>query len=262
MRSAWLICFAMLLDALPLAAQAKLLRVIQERRIRRVGGRTNIDIDVRIISATNSDLSTAINEGRFRADLFYRLRVFPLSVPTLSQRAGDVEILIACFLERHAERYGTSVRSFTPDAMNALLRYSWPGNVRELESAVEYALAIGTEEELSIEDLPTEFSAADANTGGTVDDFRTNGAPLAEIEKRYILSVLEQFEGNQVRAAAALGIDRSKLYRRLRQYGVKAVRFLQEERGDGRQLLSSRNGKPPAPPDNSTDHIAQTASAA
>jgi len=252
----------MLLDALPLAAQAKLLRVIQERRIRRVGGRTNIDVDVRIISATNSDLSIAINEGRFRADLFYRLRVFPVSVPALSQRSGDVEILIEYFLERHADLYGTSLRSFTPNAMNALLRYSWPGNVRELESAVEYALAIGTEEELSIEDLPNEFSAADASTGGPVADFQTNGAPLAEIEKRYILSVLEQFEGNQVRAAAALGIDRSKLYRRLRQYGVKAVRFLQEERGDGRQLLSSRNGKPPAPPDNSTDHIAQRASAA
>ena len=252
----------MLLDALPLAAQAKLLRVIQERRIRRVGGRTNIDVDVRIISATNSDLSIAINEGRFRADLFYRLRVFPVSVPALSQRSGDVEILIEYFLRRHAELYGTSLRSFTPNAMNALLRYSWPGNVRELESAVEYALAIGTEEELSIEDLPTEFSAADAGTRGAVVDFRTNGAPLAEIEKRYILSVLEQFDGNQVRAAAALGIDRSKLYRRLRQYGVKAVKFLQEERGDGRQLLSSRSGKPQAPSDNSPDHIAQRASAA
>src|SRR5215471_8706187 len=249
-------------DALPLAAQAKLLRVIQERRIRRVGGRTNIDVDVRIISATNSDLSIAISEGRFRADLFYRLRVFPVSVPELNQRGSDVEILIEYFLRRHAELYGTSLRSFTPDAMNALLRYSWPGNVRELESAVEYALAIGTEEELGLEDLPAEFSAAPSTSKSFVGDFQTNRAPLAEIEKRYILSVLEQFDGNQVRAAAALGIDRSKLYRRLRQYGVKAVKFLQEERGDGRQLLSSRNGKPQAPSDNSTDHIAQRASAA
>jgi PAS domain S-box-containing protein len=249
-------------DALPLAAQAKLLRVLQEKRIRRVGGRTNIDVDVRIISATNSDLNTAINEGRFRADLFYRLRVFPVSVPALSQRGGDVEMLIEYFLRRHAELYGTSMRSFTPVAMNALLRYSWPGNVRELESAVEYALAIGTEEELGIEDLPAEFSAADASARGPVADFHTDGVPLAEIEKRYILSVLEQFEGNQVRAAAALGIDRSKLYRRLRQYGVKAVKFLQEERGDGRQLLSSLNGKPQGSSDNLTDNIAQSASAA
>jgi PAS domain S-box-containing protein len=249
-------------DALPLAAQAKLLRVIQEKRIRRVGGRTNIDVDVRIISATNSDLTTAINEGRFRADLFYRLRVFPVSVPALSQRGGDVEMLIEYFLRRHAELYGTLTKSFTPAAMNALLRYSWLGNVRELESAVEYALAISTDEELGVEDLPTEFSAADASTGGPVADFLTNRAPLAEIEKRYILSVLEQFDGNQVRAAAALGIDRSKLYRRLRQYGVKAVKFLQEERGDGRQLLSSRNDKPQVPSDNSTDQIAQRAAAA
>jgi len=231
-------------DALPLAAQAKLLRVLQEKRIRRVGGRTNIDVDVRIISATNSDLSTAINEGRFRADLFYRLRVFPVTVPALSQRGDDVEMLIDYFLRRHAELYGTSVRSFTPAATNALLQYSWRGNVRELESAVEYALAIGAGEELGLEDLPAEFSAAPSISKSFVGDFQTDGVPLAEIEKRYILSVLQQFQGNQVRAAAALGIDRSKLYRRLRQYGVKAVKFLQEEQGDGMQLLSGRTGEP------------------
>ena len=231
-------------DALPLAAQAKLLRVLQEKRIRRVGGRTNIDVDVRIISATNSDLSTAINEGRFRADLFYRLRVFPVTVPALSQRGDDVEMLIDYFLRRHAELYGTPVRSFTPAATNALLQYSWPGNVRELESAVEYALAIGAGAELGLEDLPAEFSAAQSTNKNFVGDFQADGVPLAEIEKRYILSVLQQHQGNQVRAAAALGIDRSKLYRRLRQYGVKAVKFLQEEQGDGMQLLSGRTGEP------------------
>jgi len=232
-------------DALPLAAQAKLLRVLQEKRIRRVGGRTNIDVDVRIISASNSDLNVAVKENRFRADLFYRLRVFPVDVPELKQREGDISLLIDHFLQRHADLYGTEVRTFTPDARAILLQYSWPGNVRELENAVEFALAIGTTDELCIEDLPPEFAAAaQADLNNQRSASRNTGsesAHLAEIEKRHILTVLQQCEGNQVRAAAALGIDRGKLYRRLRQYGIKAVKFLQEEQGDGMQLFSSRS---------------------
>ena len=230
-------------DALPLAAQAKLLRVLQERRIRRVGGRTNIPVDVRIVSASNCDLSNAIKEGRFRADLFYRLRVFPILTPDLCQREGDLELLIDCFLDRHKNETGTPRRRFTPEAMAALLRYNWPGNVRELESAIGYALAIGTQEDLELDDLPPEFALqteADLpKLKQVLQGYQTDGAPLAEIEKRYILSVLQQFDGNQVKTAAALGIDRSKLYRRLKQYGIKAVKFLQEER-DGMQMLSSR----------------------
>src|SRR6266542_3497633 len=231
-------------DALPLAAQAKLLRVLQDKRVRRVGGRTNIAVDVRIISATNCELSAAISEGRFRADLFYRLRVFPIHTPELRHRQGDVELLIDYFLERHADQQGDTPRRFSPEAMTALLQYSWHGNVRELESAVGYALAIGLREELGIEDLPPEFSQQTRQTATNLkqvlEGYRNDGAPLADIEKHYILSVLEQFDGNQVRAAAALGIDRSKLYRRLKQYGVKAVKFLQEEDRDGMQLLSNR----------------------
>src|SRR6266850_407729 len=231
------------IDALPLAAQAKLLRVLQDKRVRRVGGRTNIAVDVRIISATNCDLSQAISEGRFRADLFYRLRVFPIHTPELRHRADDLELLIDHFLDRHAEQQGVSRPRFSPEAMTALLQYSWPGNVRELESAVGYALAIGAQEELGIQDLPPEFALltqdAPLSLKQVLEGYRTDGAPLADIEKHYILSVLQQFDGNQVRAAAALGIDRSKLYRRLKQYGIKAVKFLQEEQGDGMQLLST-----------------------
>jgi len=229
-------------DALPLAAQAKLLRVLQEKSIRRVGGRTNIDVDVRVISATNSELSKAISEGAFRADLFYRLRVFPIQVPDLCDRENDIELLIDYFLQRDADQNGTAPRQFAPDAMAALLEYSWPGNVRELESAVQYALAISSQEMLGFDDLPSEFSVRTRETSNDPKKVRgsyeNDGAPLAEIEKRHILSVLQQFDGNQVRAAAALGIDRSKLYRRLRQYGVKAVKFLQEEQGDGMRLFS------------------------
>jgi len=174
-------------------------------------------------------LTTAISEGRFRSDLFYRLRVFPMQVPNLCEREGDVKLLIEYFLERHADQRAETPRSFTQEAMAAMLRYEWPGNVRELESAVGYALAIGAQQTLAVEDLPPEFSVAPRQTSSdlkqVLEAYMFNGAPLADIEKDYILSVLQQFDGNQVRAAAALGIDRSKLYRRLKQYGIKAVKF-------------------------------------
>lgn len=229
-------------DALNLSAQAKLLRVLQERTVRRIGARANIAIDVRIISATNCDLAQAVASGRFRPDLYYRLRVLPLHLPELCTRTGDVSLLVDHFLRTKSIRQGrTTVPRFSAEAMHTLNDYPWPGNVRELENVIEYALALGNGDELSVEDLPLELTE---NRGqADPEDFRvllqaymTDAVPLAEIEKRYILSVLQQFGGNQVRAAAALGIDRSKLYRRLRQYGVKAVKFLQEEEQDGLQF--------------------------
>lgn len=232
-------------DALNLSAQAKLLRVIQERRVRRIGGRINIDVDVRIISATNTDLSVAINEARFRPDLFYRLRVVPIQVPELYQREGDVELLIEHFLKRHAEKNGGALRRFDLEARRALIDYPWPGNVRELENTIEFALAMGTGDELGLDVLPPEIAEGTAlqspkTLKQVLEAYMDESIPLAEIEKRYILSVLQQFGGNQVKTAAALGIDRSKLYRRLKQYGVRAVKFIQEEDVDGLQLLSGR----------------------
>src|SRR5689334_1184217 len=230
-------------DALNLSAQAKLLRVLQERTVRRIGARANIAIDVRIISATNCDLAQAVAEGRFRPDLYYRLRVLPLHVPELCTRGDDVRLLVDHFLRVKSQRNGQPLRKFTDEATRALRDYPWPGNVRELENTIEYALAIGMEDELGTNDLPPEILTAPPQP--SAEDFRqvlqaymNDTVPLAEIEKRYILSVLQQFGGNQVRAAAALGIDRSKLYRRLKQYGVMAVRFLQEEDLDGHQLRS------------------------
>ena len=229
-------------DAMNLSAQAKLLRVLQERTVRRIGARANIAIDVRIISATNCDLAQAVASGRFRPDLYYRLRVLPLHLPELCTRTGDINLLVDYFLQVKSERQGcTTVPHFSAEATKTLNEYPWPGNVRELENVIEYALALGNGEELGIEDLPLELS--ESRSQSSSEDFRqllaaymTDAVPLAEIEKRYILSVLQQFGGNQVRAAAALGIDRSKLYRRLRQYGVKAVKFLQEEEQDGLQF--------------------------
>jgi DNA-binding NtrC family response regulator len=233
------------IDALTLPAQAKLLRVLQERSVRRIGGRVRIAVDARVISSSNIDLAKAVAAGTFRADLYYRLRVLPLHLPELCKRNGDVKLLIAYFLERHAERTGKPLRKFTTEAMRALTTYPWPGNVRELENAVEYAMVIGQREALDVEDLPIEIASPNGQADSdnfveVLDKYRSGQVPLAEIERRYILTVLEQFGGNQVRAAAALGIDRSKLYRRLKQYGVMAVRFLQDENQDGMQLLSQR----------------------
>ena len=233
------------IDALNLSAQAKLLRVLQERTVRRIGARTNIAIDVRIISATNCDLAQAVTAGRFRPDLYYRLRVLPIQLPELCLRGGDVKLLIDHFLRTKSERNGVPYRRFTPEAMRAFLEYPWPGNVRELENAIEYALAIGASEELGLQDLPPELGPVRSADGPIdikriLEAYMTDSVPLAEIEKRYILSVLQQFGGNQVKTAAALGIDRSKLYRRLKQYGVMAVKFLQEEQ-NGMQLRSWSN---------------------
>src|SRR5687768_17861137 len=146
-------------DALNLSAQAKLLRVLQERTVRRIGARANIAIDVRIISATNCDLAQAVASGRFRPDLYYRLRVLPLHLPELCTRGNDIDLLVDHFLRLKAERMGQEqLRSFTPDAMRALREYPWPGNVRELENAIEYALAIGMDDELGMQDLPIEIA--------------------------------------------------------------------------------------------------------
>jgi DNA-binding NtrC family response regulator len=229
------------IDALNLSAQAKLLRVLQERTVRRIGARANVAIDVRIISATNSDLSQAVAAGRFRPDLYYRLRVLPVHLPELCSRGNDIALLVEHFLKMKAERLGQPVRRFTPEAMRALKEYPWPGNVRELENAIEYALAIGLGDDLGTEDLPLEIANPEIDRNSddlkqVLEAFMNDTVPLAEIEKRYILTVLRQFGGNQVRAAAALGIDRSKLYRRLKQYGVMAVKFVQEEDLDGLQL--------------------------
>jgi DNA-binding NtrC family response regulator len=234
-------------DALPLSAQAKLLRVLQERQVRRIGGRENIHVDVRIIAATNSDLTRAVKEGRFREDLLYRLRVVPIHVPELCNRGDDIELLVDHFLKQHALADGGPQRRFTSAAMQALKEYKWPGNVRELENTVEYAVAISMHQEMGIEDLPLNMTEQKCEAAHTVKDFNTvlgeymkGNVSLAEIERRYILCVLEHVGGNQVRAAEALGIDRSKLYRRLKQYGVRAVRFLREEDLDGLQLRAGQ----------------------
>ncbi len=214
------------MDALPLPAQAKLLRVLQERSLRRVGGRENISVNVRVVSATNRDLRRAVAEGTFRADLLFRLRVVPLRVPELRER-GDEEIRLLAehFLRHRAQRDAGRPRRFSAAALRALTAYSWPGNVRELENTVEYALALGDADQLGLDDLPAEILQGDTNDCDMLAECVRHGETLAELERRYILSVVERCGGHQLKAAAVLGIDRRTLYRKLREYGVTAHRL-------------------------------------
>jgi DNA-binding NtrC family response regulator len=205
-------------QALKLELQAKLLRVLQERVVRQLGGRKNIDVDVRVIAATNQDINDAVRKGEFREDLYYRLNVVNIYLPELSERREDIPLLIDLFLKRHSETDNQDERHFSNEAMRLLLGYSWPGNVRELENAVEHALAIGSDQTMKIPDLPPYISGLVGRMGSSEPVGRAR--TLEEVERRHILSILEETGGNHVRAAETLGIDRRTLYRKLDKYKI------------------------------------------
>jgi DNA-binding NtrC family response regulator len=209
------------INSISLNMQVKLLRVLQERTVRRVGGRQSTPVDVRFISATNEDLEAMVRAGTFRQDLFYRLNVVPVRIPDLKDRREDIPLLVQHFLQSFAARAGERVRRFSPEAMRVLMTHSWPGNVRELENAVEYALTMGASETLGVEDLPDKVTNPERDI---VEEAALDGVSLSEMERRYILRVLKKMGGHQIRTADVLGIDRRTLYRRLRQYGVETAR--------------------------------------
>ena len=209
------------INSISLNMQVKLLRVLQERNVRRVGGRQAIPVDVRFISATNEDLEGMVRAGTFRQDLFYRLNVVPVHIPDLKDRREDIPLLVQHFLHGFAERAGEPLRRFTPEAMRVLMTHNWPGNVRELENAIEYALTMGMSETLGVDDLPDKVTNPDRDI---VEEAALDGATLGEMERRYILRVLKKMGGHQIKTAELLGIDRRTLYRRLRQYGVEVSR--------------------------------------
>lgn len=209
-------------DALPLAAQAKLLRVLQERHVRRVGGRRNIPVDVRIIAATNKDITRAVEKGTFRHDLMYRLCVVPIHVPELFERREDIPALVDVFLQRQATRRGAVTRIVKPEAMQVLMNYRWPGNVRELENAIEYALVVSEGQDIGVDDLPQSLRLVVRSNVEEAPDFLRDcieeDVPLSVVERRYIELMLERHRGHQIATAAALGIDRRTLSRKLQQY--------------------------------------------
>lgn len=201
------------------AMQAKLLRVIQEREIQRVGGDEPLSVDVRILAATHRNLQEAVEEGQFREDLYYRLNVVTLRIPPLRERPDDIPLLARHFLEAYARKNRKKVKGFSPLAMDMLLRYDWPGNVRELENTIERAVILLPDEHITEKELPshvTEHFAAKADSPAPI---AAANRPLEEIEREAILATLEDSGGNKSETARRLGINRKTLHKRLKDYG-------------------------------------------
>lgn len=212
---------------LPLPLQVKLLRVLQDKRIQRLGGTRQLPIDARIVAATNKDLEEAVRSGAFREDLFYRLNVIRLRLPPLRERKEDIPALAALFASRFSAEMGKAIRGFEPGALDLLSRYAFPGNIRELENAVERALILVDGDLLRSEDFSfagASMGRADPVSGGT-EGKRSNpfGGPLdlRELEKRAIAAALERNGGHRERSAAELGITRRTLLNKMNEYDLR-----------------------------------------
>jgi two-component system response regulator HydG len=205
---------------LPVDLQAKLLRAIQEKEVRPVGGTRAIPINVRILAATNRDLDAAVQQGTFRRDLYFRLNVLTLRIPPLRERKQDIPLLIGNALER-INGATEMQHSVGDDALRAMLNYDWPGNVRELENCVERACTTCSLPTIHIADLPTQLRNFQAQTkpAGPVSD-REIVIPIAELEKQAILHAIEALQGDKLEAARQLGIGKTTLYRKLKEYGA------------------------------------------
>ena len=205
---------------MPLSLQAKLLRVLQQGEVQRVGSDEPLTVDVRVIAATIRVLAVVVAAGRFREDLFYRLNVIGLEVPPLRARQEDIPLLAAAFLERHAAANRKSLKGFTPQAMDAMLRYSWPGNVRELENAVERAVILTTTDYVTERALPLTVQNAPP---AAEDDLSALGSmSLEDVEKKAIEATLRETEDNKSEAARRLGITRATLHSKLKKYGLES----------------------------------------
>jgi DNA-binding NtrC family response regulator len=194
--------------------QLDLLRVLEDRRFHRVGGNDPIEVDVRIVAATNRDLAKAARDGRFREDLYYRLNVIPIVIPPLRQRREDVPLLVENFVERLSVEMKKRLDGVSPDAMAALMAHDWPGNVRELRNVLERGAVVATGQVLQLADLGLVPKAPGAPRPGTI-------ASLEEVEKRHVQAVLSHTGGNVSQAARILGIDRVTLYNKMRKYGLR-----------------------------------------
>ncbi|HUX67980.1 MAG TPA: sigma-54 dependent transcriptional regulator [Terriglobales bacterium] len=206
---------------LPLDLQVKLLRAIQEKEIRPVGGTRRVKIDVRIVAATNRDLQAAVADGSFRKDLFFRLNVVSIKLPPLRERAMDIPLLVEHFLERAAPP-GTPPRVFSDEAMARLLGYEWPGNIRELENCVERTLALSAGPRLEAADLPSYLQQQRPRPATPQAAANASIRAIAEVEREAILDALTQVKGDKLLAAKLLGIGKTTLYRKLKEYAFAA----------------------------------------
>jgi two-component system response regulator HydG len=201
---------------MPVDLQAKLLRALQEREVKPVGSTERRHINVRIIAATNRDLDSAIRAGTFRQDLYFRLNVVQIKLPPLRDRKSDIPILVTAFLEKFSDSQ-KSVRTISEDAMRRLIAYDWPGNVRELENAIERAVALGSGPILHVGDLPSNLQYPTSERVPEKDEL----LPLEELERRAILRTLRETGGDKLSAARMLGIGKTTLYRKLKQYNME-----------------------------------------
>ena len=204
---------------MPLSLQAKLLRVLQQGEVQRVGCDETIKVDVRVIAATNRVLADEVAAGRFREDLFYRLNVIGLEVPPLRARREDIPLLASTFLERHAAANRKTIKGFTPQAMDAMLRYGWPGNVRELENAVERAVILSGGEYIAERALPLAVQNAPVPDADG-EELALGSMSLEDVERKAIEATLRETEDNKSEAAQRLGITRATLHSKLKKYGL------------------------------------------
>jgi len=202
------------ISELPLMLQAKLLRAIQEREIRRVGSTKSIPVDVRIIAATNLNLADEVKAKHFREDLYYRLNVIEIRLPPLRDRRDDIPLLVETFLHKCAKANRKPLQGISESSLALLIDYSWPGNVRELENIIERAVTLARREKIMPEDLPATVQGSRGDRR-VLDDAAERTLPLQEVEWEYIKKILEKTGGNKYQAAQALGIDRKTLYRKL-----------------------------------------------
>jgi two-component system response regulator HydG len=208
------------ISEMSVAMQAKLLRVLQEKEIQRVGGEEVLRVDVRVMAATNRDLKAEIKAGRFREDLYYRLNVVTLPVPALRERREDIPLLAQHFLDSFAEKNRKQIKGFTPQAMDRLVRYDWPGNVRELMNAIERGVILCRGDYVSEMDFPLSVSDIPAPEQESTREELLADLPLEEVEKVTILQTLESAGGNKSETARRLGITRRTLHKKLKKYGV------------------------------------------
>ncbi len=202
-----------------MALQVKLLRVLEDKKIVPVGGTKPIQVDVRLIAATNADLEDEVKAGRFRADLFYRLNVIPIFIPPLRERQEDIVILANYFVSKYCEKMKIPVKTISPEALDCLRTYHWPGNVRELENTIERAVLLSRTKELTLNDFPERLT--EPSQVEIVKDTQPSSPTLESIEKAYIHYVMSETGGKKSEAARILGIDTSTLYRKIDRYKLK-----------------------------------------
>ncbi|HVW28348.1 MAG TPA: sigma-54 dependent transcriptional regulator [Polyangiaceae bacterium] len=207
---------------MPLGVQAKLLRAIEDRKVRPLGGGSEVGFDARIVCATSKDIESEVVEKRFREDLFYRINVVHVELPPLRSRGDDVLTLAQMFTSRFAKRHDKSVSGLSPAAAEKLLSYAWPGNVRELQNSIERAVALTEFDEITVDDLPPKIRDYKSNHVLLAGSDPAELVTLEEVERRYIQRVMEAVNWNKSDATRVLGIDRSTLYRKLDRYGISA----------------------------------------